>query len=163
MHVWQQNGGATVPYIDEKVNDSENVSVRLRRWRDRENITGRIILIQCTSPNISEESLKNIITESRGKTYRDVIGTVSIFNEVKYSALMFKTKAGYLEQAVRGVPDISVPRQLLQPMYYYNGGITSFMNSQLDYDEIFKYTYFYPLMIDINESLDIDNENDFKK
>lgn len=155
--------GATVPYIDEKVEDLENVSVRLKRWRDRENINGRIILIQCTSPNITEESLKRITEESKGKSYRDIIGSVSIFNDVKYSALMFVTNKGYLEQAVKGAPDISEPRQLLQPMYYYNGGITSFMSSQLDNKTLFEYSYFYPLMIDENESLDIDNEKDFKK
>lgn len=155
--------GADVPYVDKKVDDLENVAIRLRRWRDSENIRGRIILIQCTSPNISEKSLRNIIGESAGKSYRDIVGSVSIFNDVKYSALMFRNKNGYLEQAVRGVPDISVPRQELQAMYYYNGAITSFMSSQLDYDELFKYSYFYPLMIDESESLDIDNESDFQK
>lgn len=158
-----ESWGAIVPYIDEKVEDNENIVVRLRRWRDRCNINGRIILIQCTSPNISEDSLKRMAIESYGKTYRDIIGSTSIFNDVKYSALMFMTKGGYLEQAVKAVPDISVPRQHLRPMYYYNGGITSFMHTQLDNNELFKYSYFYPLMIDEAESLDIDNEIDFQK
>jgi CMP-N-acetylneuraminic acid synthetase len=155
--------GAEVPYIDERVDDLENIVVRLKRWRDIENINGRIILIQCTSPNITEESLYKIIEESKDKTYRDVIGSVSLFNDIKYSALMFKSEKGFLVQAISGAPDISVPRQSLKPLYYYNGGITSFFHTQLDYDVLFKYSYFYPLMIDETESLDIDNENDFKK
>jgi CMP-N-acetylneuraminic acid synthetase len=76
---------------------------------------------------------------------------------------MYATKDGYLVQAVKGVPDISVPRQELQPLYHYNGGLTSFMTSQLDNDELFKYSYFIPLIINRSEALDIDNERDFKK
>lgn len=155
--------GADVPYLDEKVGNDENIVVRLRRWRDRMNINGRIILMQCTSPNISEKSIKEIISASKNKTYRDIIGSVSVFNDVKYSALMFQTEEGHLVQAVKGVPDISVPRQKLRPMYYYNGAITSFFHTQLDNDVLFKYSYFYPLIIDASESLDIDNEEDFKK
>ena len=155
--------GAMVPYIDEAVDGMENVVVRLRRWRDRCNINGRIILIQCTSPNISEESLRKCLEMSRGKTYRDIIGSTVAFDDVKYSALMFMNDKGFMEQAVKGVPDISVPRQKLRPLYHYNGAITSFMHSQLDYDELFKYSYFIPLMIDKSEGLDIDNEKDFQR
>lgn len=155
--------GADVPYIDDKVESGENIVIRLRRWRDKMNINGRIILIQCTSPNISLESFKKVKELSHGKTYRDIIGTAYQFDDVKYSALMYATKDGYLVQAVKGVPDISVPRQELQPLYHYNGGLTSFMTSQLDNDELFKYSYFIPLIINRNEALDIDNERDFKK
>jgi CMP-N-acetylneuraminic acid synthetase len=76
---------------------------------------------------------------------------------------MFMNDKGFMEQAVKGVPDISVPRQKLRPLYHYNGAITSFMHSQLDHDELFKYSYFIPLMIDKSEGLDIDNEKDFQR
>lgn len=155
--------GARVPYIDNKIEALENVAIRLRNWRDKEKINGRIILIQCTSPNISVDNLYKISEMSKNKTYRDIIGTVAPFDEVKYSALMYMNKDGYMEQACRNVPDISAPRQLLQPLYHYNGALTSFMHTQLDFDELFKYSYFVPLIIDKSESLDIDKEDDFKK
>lgn len=155
--------GGTVPYIDKPVSGDENVAIRLRRWRDMCNIVGRIVQINVTSPNISEENIRKAVELSKGKSYREIIGSTVEYNEVKYSALMYQLSDGYMTQAMKAVPDISVPRQHLRPLYLYNGAITTFMHTQLDYDELFTYCFFIPLMIDKAEGLDIDKDEDFNK
>jgi CMP-N,N'-diacetyllegionaminic acid synthase len=155
--------GGTVPYIDKPVSGDENVAIRLRRWRDMCNIEGRIILMSATSPNTSEDTIRKAVEMSEGKSYREVVGTTKVYDEVKHSALMYQLDNGYMVQALKAVPDISVPRQHLLPLYLYNGAVTTFMHTQLDYDKLFTYTFFIPLMIPKEEGLDIDRDEDFTK
>ena len=79
--------GATIPYLDDDVSDLEDVAVRLRRWRDKCDINGRIILVQCTSPNISVNSLRRVLTKELD--HKSVCVSCYEFKDVKYSALLF--------------------------------------------------------------------------
>lgn len=101
--------------MDDKVSDSEDVTVRLKRWRDKCNINGRIILLQCTSPNITIESMEKIRNMSINADCKEVIVSTVIFNEVKYSALLFlDDDKKYLKQAIPNSLQITKPRQELK-------------------------------------------------
>lgn len=50
--------------IDEVVGDREDVTVRLRKCIERLNYKGRVVLCQCTSPNIKIESYEGIRDKS---------------------------------------------------------------------------------------------------
>lgn len=84
------------------------------------------------------------------------------FDDVKYSAFLFLDESNNsLHQAIPSSPQISKPRQCLKPLYHYNGAITSFHSTQLDFDSLFDNASLIPLMISEQERLDIDNERDF--
>ena len=152
--------GATVPYLDDEIDDNEDVTVRLRKWRDKCDINGRIILVQCTSPNITVDSLKRVI--SNDIDHKSVVMSCYKFDDVKYSAFLFLDESkNCLHQAIPNSPQISKPRQCLKPLYHYNGAITSFHSTQLDFDSLFDNASLIPLMISEQERLDIDNERDF--
>lgn len=163
--------GAEVPYLDEKVSNSEDVTVRLKRWRDRCGINGRIILFQCTSPNITIESIEKVKELSKTEDYREVIISTVPFDDVKYSALMFfDEEKGRMVQALEHnyqvkykCPQISKPRQELKQMYHYNGAFTSFSPLQLDKESLFDDSTLIPCMITKEESLDIDTIEQFNK
>lgn len=44
----------------------------------------------------------------------------------KPSAFFLMNEDGNLETAIKGMPIVSKPRQILEKVYYYNGGVTSF-------------------------------------
>lgn len=154
--------GAEVPYLDEKVEGNEDVTVRLKRWRDRCGINGRIILLQCTSPNISIESMEKMRDMSKDADYVKIIMSVVEYNDVKYSAFMYYNEnTNTLDQAMRNCPPISRPRQELRPLYHYNGAMTSFACTQLDKTSLFDKAYFVPCFIGNDEGLDIDTLEQF--
>lgn len=163
--------GADVPYLDEKVDGNEDVTVRLRRWKDRCGIGGRIIQFQCTSPNIRIESIEKVKELSMTDDYRNVIISTVPFDEVKYSALMFyDEKNDRMVQALGHnydlnykCPQISRPRQELKQMYHYNGAFTSFAPSQLDKESLFDDATLIPCMVTKEESLDIDTLEHFNR
>ena len=156
--------GATVPYIDSKVEDNDDVTKRLKVWRDRCGIHGRIILLQCTSPNIKVESIERIKQLSKDVDYKTVIMSTVPYDDVKYSALVYyDEETGALTQAVKDCPSISIPRQKLRPLYHYNGALTSFMSSQLDKESLFDDATMMPCFIDKSKGLDIDTLEHFNK
>lgn len=156
--------GAEVPYLDEKVEGNEDVTVRLKRWRDKCGINGRIILLQCTSPNISIESMEKMKEMSKEADYKEVIVTTVVYDDVKYSALLlFDDEEKYMKQAIKGCPQISKPRQELKPLYHYNGAMTSFAPSQLDKQSLFDDANLKSCMIEKWEGLDIDTLEQFNR
>lgn len=156
--------GAEVPYLDEKVEGNEDVTVRLKRWRDRCGINGRIILIQCTSPNLSIDSMEKMRDMSKEADYKEVIVTTVVYDDVKHSALLlFDEEEKYMKQAISGDPQISRPRQELKPLYHYNGAMTSFACSQLSKESLFDDGDLKPCMIEKWEGLDIDTIEQFNR
>lgn len=148
--------------IDEVVSSMEDVTVRLRKFCERTSYNGRIILCQCTSPNISLESYEKANMFSKHlKDDEILISCVEVSQ--KPSAFFLSDNDGYLYTAVKGMPIVSKPRQLLEKLYYYNGGITSFHSSQLNFDSLFENGKLVPLIISEKEILDIDTENDLRK
>lgn len=148
--------------IDEDVSSMEDVTLRLRKFCERTSYSGRIILCQCTSPNISLESYEKANEISKHlKDDEILISCVEVSQ--KPSAFFLSDNDGYLYTAVKGMPIVSKPRQMLDKLYYYNGGITSFHSSQLKFDSLFENGKLVPLLIDEKEILDIDTEYDLRK
>lgn len=148
--------------IDDEVSDMEDVTVRLRAFCERFSYVGRIILCQCTSPNILLESYQKAKVLSQSLENHEVlISCVEVTQ--KPSAFFLADDNGYLYTAVKGMPIVSKPRQLLDKLYYFNGGITSFHSSQLCFSSLFENGKLVPLIISEKEILDIDTENDLRK
>ena len=146
--------------IDEEVADAEDVTVRLRKFAERQNICGRIILCQCTSPNILLNSYKKMKEQSYTLKDNEILISCTKVTQ-KPSAFYIKGDDGYLETAIKNMPVVSVPRQQLESVYYYNGGITSFHSSQLKNESLFENAKLIPLILTEAEVLDIDSEKDF--
>ena len=153
------NAGANI-VIDEEVASDEDVTVRLRKFAERNNIEGRIILCQCTSPNILLNSYKKVKEQSMTLADDEIIISCTKITQ-KPSAFYLKNEDGYLTTAIKNMPVVSVPRQQLESVYYYNGGITSFHISQLKNNSLFKNAKLIPLILTEAEVLDIDSEKDF--
>jgi CMP-N-acetylneuraminic acid synthetase len=153
------NAGANV-VIDEEVASDEDVTVRLRKFAERNNIEGRIILCQCTSPNILLNSYKKVKEQSITLADDEIIISCTKVTQ-KPSAFYLKNEDGYLTTAIKNMPVVSVPRQQLESVYYYNGGITSFHTSQLKNNSLFENAKLIPLILTEAEVLDIDSEKDF--
>lgn len=156
-----EKSGATV-IIDDKVGGKEDVTVRLSKFVKKHNIDGRLILCQCTSPNISIERYKEIFEKSKDLEDDEILLSCVEVSQ-KPSAFYLMNENGNLYTAIKGMPIVSKPRQILEKVYYYNGGLTSFHSSQLIHESFFEKARLIPFMITEEEMLDIDNENDFKK
>ena len=153
------NAGANI-VIDEEVASDEDVTVRLRKFAERTHIDGRIILCPCTSPNILLNSYKKVKEQSMTLADDEIIISCTKITQ-KPSAFYLKNEDGYLTTAIKNMPVVSVPRQQLESVYYYNGGITSFHISQLKNNSLFKNAKLIPLILTEAEVLDIDSEKDF--
>jgi N-acylneuraminate cytidylyltransferase len=157
------NHGAEV-FIDETVGDLDDVTVRLRNFCNAIDYNGRVVLCQCTSPNIYIESYRKAYEISVDIEDDEVLMSCVKMPQ-KPSAFYLLDEDGYLESAVNGMPIVSKPRQTLphKHLIYYNGGITSFHTNQLSQDSLFENARLKPLFISEEEILDIDEEDDLKK
>ena len=148
--------------IDEAVGDRDDVTIRLRKCVERLDFKGRVILCQCTSPNIKIESYEGVRDKSLElKDDEVLISCVEVTQ--KPSAFFLMDGEGNLQTAIKGMPIVSKPRQLLEKVYYYNGGVTSFHSQQLFQDSLFENSKMKPFMISEEEILDIDREDDYRK
>lgn len=148
--------------IDEVVDDREDVTVRMRRCIERLNYKGRVVLCQCTSPNIKVESYEGIRDKSLELKGDEILMSCVEVTQ-KPSAFFLMNEDGNLETAIKGMPIVSKPRQILEKVYYYNGGVTSFHSQQLYQDSLFENSKMKPYIISEEEILDIDREDDYGK
>lgn len=156
----KQNGADV--FIDDVVGDLEDVTIRMRKYCEVVGFNGRLVLCQCTSPNIFLESYQKTFELSKNLLDNEIlISCVEVTQ--KPSAFFLQDNNGYLYTAIKGMPIVSKPRQLLEKVFYYNGGITSFHSSQLLKNSLFEDAKLIPLMITGQEILDIDTEDDLRK
>lgn len=153
--------GADV-FIDDVVGDLEDVTVRMRKYCEAVGFNGRIIQCNCTSPNILLESYQKTFKLSKNLLDDEILMSCVEITQ-KPSAFFLQDDNGYLYTAIKGMPIVSKPRQLLDKVFYYNGGITSFHSSQLLKDSLFEGAKLIPLLITEQEILDIDTENDLRR
>ena len=153
--------GADV-FIDDVVNDFEDVTIRMRKYCEAVGYNGRLVLCQCTSPNILLSSYQKTLDLSKNLLDNEVLMSCVEVTQ-KPSAFFLQDDNGYLYTAIKGMPIVSKPRQLLSKVFYYNGGITSFHSSQLSKDSLFEGAKLIPLFITEQEILDIDTENDLRR
>lgn len=147
-------------FYDKTVGKLDDVTLRFKNYCKETNYDGWIILYQCTSPNIKEETIKKFYEEVQKLDEDEVLMSCVIFDK-KASALYLLNKNGYLNTAIQGMPIVSKPRQILQDVYYYNGGLTAFHSKQSYKESLFEGANLKPFMITEEEILDIDKEKDF--
>ena len=156
-----KENGAEI-FIDDEVGDLEDVTIRMRKYCEKVGFNGRIIQCNCTSPNILLESYQKTFELSKNLLDNEILMSCVEVTQ-KPSAFFLQDNNGYLYTAIKGMPIVSKPRQLLEKVFYYNGGITSFHSSQLLKDSLFEDAKLIPLMITEQEILDIDTENDLRR
>ena len=156
-----KESGADV-FIDEVVDDLEDVTIRMRKYCEKVSFEGRLVLCQCTSPNILLESYQKTLDISKNLLDNEILMSCVEVTQ-KPSAFFLQDDNGYLYTAIKGMPIVSKPRQLLSKVFYYNGGITSFHSSQLSKDSLFEGAKLIPLFITEQEILDIDTEDDLRR
>jgi CMP-N-acetylneuraminic acid synthetase len=156
-----KQSGADV-FIDDVVEDLEDVTIRIRKYCKAVDYNGRLVLCQCTSPNILLESYQKTFELSKNLLDDEILMSCVEVTQ-KPSAFFLQDDNGYLYTAIKGMPIVSKPRQLLEKVFYYNGGITSFHSNQLYKDSLFEEAKLIPLMITEEEILDIDTEDDLRK
>ena len=156
-----KNSGAEV-FIDDVVGDMDDVTIRVRKYCESVGYNGRLVLCQCTSPNILIESYQKTLDVSKNLLDNEVLMSCVEVTQ-KPSAFFLADKNGYLYTAIKNMPIVSKPRQLLEKVFYFNGGITSFHSSQLSKDSLFEDAKLIPLMITEQEILDIDTEDDLRR
>ena len=156
-----EQSGADV-FIDDVVGGLEDVTIRMRKYCEAVGYNGRLVLCQCTSPNIFLESYQKTFELSKSLQDNEILMSCVEVTQ-KPSAFFLQDDNGYLYTAIRGMPIVSKPRQLLEKVFYYNGGITSFHSSQLLKDSLFEDAKLIPLLITEQEILDIDTEDDLRR
>ena len=156
-----KESGAEI-FIDDEVGDLEDVTSRMRKYCEKVGFNGRLVLCQCTSPNILLETYQKTFELSKNLLDNEILMSCVEVTQ-KPSAFFLQDDNGYLYTAIKGMPIVSKPRQLLEKVFYYNGGITSFHSSQLLKDSLFEDAKLIPLMITEQEILDIDTEDDLRR
>lgn len=154
---------AEVPYVDEKHGDLDDVTLALRRYVERTGARDAwLMLVQCTSPRLSEETLRRAQRLAGMLKQDEVLMTVAEL-ECKATAVLGLGPDGRLVPAIPGLPLPSVPRQLLPRFYRFTGGITVVHGSRVAGVSLFEGCRMVPLVVPEVEGLDIDREEDFLK
>lgn len=149
-------------FLDEKVDDLTDITTRLRKFNENVlKFNGRIAMFQCTSPNLTISDITKSKLKSKELFERDVL--ISAYKMQQKITSFFEQKDGKWVQLCDGYQYPSVPRQLLKPVYCYNGAITNFHSNQLKNNSIFENCNYHILEMDEKNSLDIDKDEDFLK
>ncbi len=160
---YAREAGAIVPYIDWEVDDLEDISVRLQRWRDREDFCGNIIGVQCTSPNVSEETLLKFKELAETKLDRGETWITVAPLEYKSTALFLEDRVN--ETGVQLLNDAPTkPRQIIPTAFRFTGAVFLFPSIQLrNNPSLFDRCKFHFVKTTEAEGLDIDRLEDFEK
>lgn len=152
--------GAEIPFVlDAPTGDDENIVVKLRAWRDRVGFAGNILLLQCTSPDVSVESLRKFSVAAK----RLIPGTTmlsAVAREEKATAFFVEAEDGTARQLLRGIAP-SVPRQKIPRVLWFNGAASLFHSSALDAANLFDGQRIRLIEIGADEALDVDDEKCF--
>lgn len=150
-----------VPYIDREHLSTDDVSFALRRWCEREDFCGNVLLMQCTSPRLSEETLAELKKRIEKPFDRDKCFITVAPISFKSSAITLAMSDGSLKQML-DIP-FSTPRQSIPTAYRFTGAATIFNSQALrgsGNDSFFKSLTPFPILISEEEGDDIDTEKD---
>lgn len=144
--------------------DFEDVSVRLAAWkRERAKIPGGIVvLLQCTSPNVSRETLAQFVDAAQRLNSGEALLAVSPLNK-KPNALFEIGGDGNLRPLNPIAPAVTFPRQALPAAWWFCGALCAFHTSDIGVGKrsLFDGMKLIPFFIPENEASDIDREADF--
>lgn len=153
--------GAEVPYIDPETSGDENIAVKLRRWAGWSHWNGWIVVMQCTSPEFSAESLRKFRGEAlRLGMRRDIAVLSAVQRKEKCTAFFTKGDHGNAVQMFSSISP-SVPRQQIPETWWFNGAAAMVHAEALDSDVLFDGMSFRIVELPESESVDIDDEKDF--
>lgn len=127
-----------------------------------------VLLIQCTSPNTSIDTLERLRSMLDCQYIRDDMIVCSVAElRQKISALYAFTENYAFRQVCRDGIAPSTPRQEIPTCYFLTGGFFLFPHKQIvlspesDSKSVFACAEIYPIFVPESESLDIDRAEDF--
>ncbi|MBP3302036.1 MAG: hypothetical protein J6L64_02730 [Opitutales bacterium] len=144
--------------------DFEDVSVRLAAWKRERPVNpgGIVVLLQCTSPNVSRETLAQFVDAARRLNSGEALLAVSPLNK-KPNALFEIGGDGSLRPLNPIAPAVTFPRQALPPAWWFCGALSAFYKDAIDRGKpsVFSGLKLIPFFIPEHEASDIDREEDF--
>ena len=143
-----------VPLID----SLSDVTLTLRFWRDTISYSGKIAMVQCTSPKLQEKWIIDCL--NLYKSDKIVATTCEI--GFKPTALYCKN-GDYYTLFAKDRPWPSTARQLLPHTIRITGAIFVFHTNCLDNQSLFENKELIPYMIDEKDNIDIDTIEDLMK
>ena len=159
VNVKDKYKGLVTTYLLPKIGNYTDITDTLRQWRDETQYKGYIALVQCTSPR-----LKNVwIEQCFEKIDKAPIVATACELTFKPTALFRLSAGGVYVPYNAAMPAASVARQLLPHTIRITGAVEVFHSKYLDLDSFWKAGYIEPIIIDEEDSLDIDTEKDMKK
>lgn len=138
--------------LDEEVTDV------LRVWRDQNEYSGEIILLQCTSPRFKVEWLARIMEARRHAP----IAATCVRIKFKVNGI-FANANGCWSQLVQVFGAPSVPRQRLPEAVRLSGACFAFHSDALSRPSFFLAGTLEPVIVEEEEALDIDTIEDMAK
>lgn len=153
--------GADVPYLDPTTGADENIAVKLRRWINASGWRGWIIVMQCTSPDLSVKSLRRFRDEAlRLGLRRNTAVLSAVAKKEKCTAFFTADDDGNAQQMFSGLSP-SVPRQRIPQTFWFNGAAALAHTDAVDSDVLFSGMDFRIVELPEAEAVDIDDESAF--
>lgn len=139
-------------------NDTDEVTDKLRHWRNYAGFHGEIILAQCTAPKLKASWVTDIL---EARTHAPIAATC-VKVKFKVNALYASTEGVFLPLVSQFGPP-SVPRQRLPEVVRLSGALWAFHSDALDRRSFYAAGTLRPVIIDERDALDVDTSEDLKE
>lgn len=134
----------------------QDVTKDLRHWYESANITGDVILVQCTSPSFDPDWISQALAL---KPRANIVASATKI-DYKINAIFYTENGRHYEATSFGPP--SKPRQLLPQAWRLTGAFFIFPCDYLLNDSLFENAEVTPFFVDEKDALDVDTEKDLK-
>lgn len=136
----------------------DDVTARLRLWRDHTEYSGEVVLLQCTSPNLRVEWIEQVLAARRSAP----IAATCIPVNFKINAV-YGCANGVWGQIVTAFGTPSVPRQKLPECVRLSGAAWAFHSDALSRESFYQAGTLAPVMIPEDEAVDVDTPEDMAR
>lgn len=136
-------------------NMPDEVTARLRLWRDHTEYSGEVILLQCTSPNLRTEWIEQVL---EARKFAPVVATCV---PIKFKInSVYGCANGTWGQIVTAFGPPSIPRQNLPECVRLSGAAWAFHSDALSRESFYQAGTLAPVMIPEDEAIDVDTPED---
>lgn len=147
-----------VSYFETPSNMPDEVTARLRLWRDHTEYSGEVVLLQCTSPNLRVEWVEKVIAARRHAP----VSATCVPVKFKINAI-YGCANGIWGQVVTAFGAPSTPRQKLPQCVRLSGAAWAFHSDALSRESFYQAGTLAPVMIPEEEAVDVDTPEDMER
>lgn len=134
----------------------DDVTKTLLAWRDAENFSGEVALVQCTSPRLKPEW----ITRCLDALKHGVLAATAVELGFKPNAIFTEEEGGAYFVANQRLGFPSRPRQQLPRAIRVTGAVEAFDSDDLDLSSLWAGGPVTPIIVDEEDALDVDRPCD---